>query len=948
MSGVEREKLPGELGAAQPLVDTTEMRGRTRVPRALVASLLIATSLSPSLRAQTSSASAHARRPTATATQLAGRVTLDGRLDEPDWAQAIPIGTLVQLDPDEGQPVSERTDVRILYDGEALYVGARLHDALPPTRRLVRRDAFVLDSDWLTVAIDSYHDHLSAFRFSVNPSGVRRDEVFSSSGRTVSSTSAVVTDRGGQADQSWDPVWSAATTVSDSGWIAEFRIPFSQLRFSGADMQTWGLQIERRIARKQELAQFAFTPKDQPSGVPYYGHLHGVSRVRASRRLEVLPYSSGRLFMRPLLARAPGVAFDDPFRSRAELSARAGADVKFRVTSNFTLDATLNPDFGQVELDPAVVNLTAFETQFAEKRPFFVEGAEILRFGTSIFGAPEGGPAQLIYSRRVGRAPQLTAPDSAVYADLPDVAAILGAAKLTGRTSNGWSIGVLEAVTRREDATFVTPSGARGGAVVEPLTSYFAGRVKRDQRGGRTTVGALATAVNRRLTDGAPAATLRSSAYSGGVDFRSETSNHLWSVVGSFSPSWVGGSPAAIAATQRSSNHYFNRPDATHLRYDPDATSMAGYRAQVDAGKRAGSWTGNVALTASSPGYEINDLGFQTSTDRIVLDPNVTYEHNRPGRLLRRWSVRAGPDNVWNYGWELVRRQSYLTMQAQLANYWTANVQLNHASPSFNDRLTRGGPLTRTPSANGARFDVGSDPRKPYTVAAQVNRIIDRSGLSQVIYSVDLGFKPADNWELQIGPDLTQLRQPAQYVTTVTDPTATNTFGRRYVFAPLEQTTLGIDTRLNVTFSPRLTLELYAQPFVSTNDFGALGELRAPRTFDFDRYGADVGTAVRDPVSGETTVDPDGAGAAKPFRVSDRDFDLTSLRGNAVLRWEWRPGSTLYVVWQQDRAERLGGVEAELRGRDVGRLDLGGSAGDLFGVRPINVLLFKVSYWLNP
>jgi len=889
----------------------------------------------------------HARRPVAVATPLVGQVTLDGVLDEPGWADAPAVTRLVQLDPDEGQPVSERTDIRILYDGEALYVGARLHDTRAPSGRLVRRDSYVLDSDWLSVAIDSYHDHLSAFRFSVNPAGVRRDELFTSSGRTVSSTSAVVTDRGGLVDASWDPVWSAATSVSDTGWVAELRIPFSQLRFSAADVQTWGLQIERRIARKQELAMFAFTPKNQPAGVPDFGHLQGLARVRASRRLEVMPYSSGRLFMRPVAAREPSVAFDDPFRARAELSARFGADVKFRVTSNFTLDATLNPDFGQVELDPAVVNLTAFETQFAEKRPFFVEGAEILRFGTSIFGAPEGGPAQIVYSRRVGRAPQLGTPDSAVYADLPDVATVLGAAKLTGRTESGWSVGVLEAVTGRAEATFMTTAGGRGSAVVEPLTSYFAGRVKRDMNGGRSTLGALATAVNRRLSAGAPGDALRSAAYGGGVDFRSETANRAWSVVGSFSPSLVTGSAAAIAATQRASNHYFQRPDAPHLAFDPAATSMRGYRAQVDAGKRAGSWTGNVALTASSPGYEINDLGFQTSTDRIVLDPNVTYEHTRPGSLLRRWSVRAGPDNVWTYGWELVRRQSYLTVQGQFLNYWQANLQLNHASPSFNDRLTRGGPLTRTPSSNGARFDVGTDPRKRYTAAGQINRTVDRSGLSQTIYSLDLGVKPAANIEIQVGPDLTRLRQPAQYVTTITDATATRTFGRRYVFAPLEQTTLAIDTRLNVTFSPRLTLELYAQPFASSNDFGGLKELRAPRTFDFDRYGADAGTITTDD-AGTSTVDPDGAGQAPSFKVTDRDFDLTSLRGNAVLRWEWREGSTLYVVWQQDRAERLSGVEAALRGRDVGSLDLGQSAGDLFAVRPSNVLLFKVSYWLNP
>jgi hypothetical protein len=352
-------------------------------------------------------------------------------------------------------------------------------------------------------------------------------------------------------------------------------------------------------------------------------------------------------------------------------------------------------------------------------------------------------------------------------------------------------------------------------------------------------------------------------------------------------------------------------------------------------------------MTASSPGYEINDLGFQTSTDRIVLDPNVTYEQTRPGRVLRRWSIRAGPDNVWNYDWDIVRRQSYVTLQSQLRNYWTASLQVNHASPAYSDRLTRGGPLTRTPAGEGIKLDVASDPRRRYTVASTISRTADRSGLDQALYSVDVGLKPADNWEIRIGPDLNRVRLPAQYVTTVSDPSATQTFGRRYVFAPLHQTTLGIETRLNVTFTPRLTVEMYAQPFVATNDFGALKELRAPRTFDFAAYGTDVGSATRDS-AGRTTVDPDGAGPARAFVVDDRDFTLASLRGNAVLRWEWRAGSTLYVVWQQERAEQLGGIEAAQRGRELGRLAVGDDLQELMRVRPVNVLMFKISYWLNP
>lgn len=306
-----------------------------------------------------------------------------------------------------------------------------------------------------------------------------------------------------------------------------------------------------------------------------------------------------------------------------------------------------------------------------------------------------------------------------------------------------------------------------------------------------------------------------------------------------------------------------------------------------------------------------------------------------------------GPDFVWNYDGDLVRQQSYLTLKSQLLNYWTANLQMNHSEPVLNDRLTRGGPLTLSPAADAARLEIISDPRRRYTVGGLLNVSRDRSGMKANSLSMDVGFKPADNWNVQVGPELSRTSLPAQYVTTVTDAAATSTYGRRYVFASLNQTTLAIDTRLNVTFRPDLTLELYAQPFLSSNDFGGLKELRAPRTFDFDEYGRDLGTAQ--PASdGTIEVDPDGAGSAPSFRVDDRDFHLGSLRGNAVLRWEWRPGSTFYLVWQQDRAERLTALDAEASGRDPGDFEFRRNVRDLFDVRPTNVLLFKVSYWLNP
>ncbi|MDP9347963.1 MAG: DUF5916 domain-containing protein, partial [Gemmatimonadota bacterium] len=676
------------------------------------------------------------------------------------------------------------------------------------------------------VALDSYHDHLTASRFWVNPSGVRRDELLSSRGGGGGGGRGPGGGRGGEGDDSWDPVWQAASAVSDSGWVAEIRIPFGQLRFSPEEVQTWGIQLERRIARTQEQALFAFTPKRERGGVARFGHLQGLRGIRARDRLEVLPYALARADFRQV-PRNPAVAFADPFRSGSEGGGGVGADVKFRVTSNFTLDATLNPDFGQVEVDPAEVNLTAFETRFQEKRPFFVEGSEIFRFGAGGGSPFGGGPAQLLYSRRVGRAPQLSVPGTAAYSLAPDNTTILGAAKLTGRTRNGWSIGLLEAVAGREAALFVDALGTRGEAAVEPLSNYFAARVKRDLQGGRTTVGAIATSVVRDLDSPLLASRLRRAAYVGGADFRHEWADRVWSVSGYFSPAYVGGSREAMIATQRSSARYFQRPDALHLRVDSAATGLLGYTGQIDFGKRAGAWQGDVQLTATSPGYEVNDLGFQTAADRLELDTRLTYEETRPGRLFRRWSVSSGPDFSWNYAGDPVRGEARVFVNGQWMNYWSTSFMVGRSLSVYDDRLTRGGPLTRNPASNSGFVNVSTDPRKWYTASGSASFGWDGAGMRRSSVDVDLTFKPAGSWAVQVGPEVSRSRAVAQYVATVADPTALHTFGRRYVFAGLEQTTVSLETRLNVTFTPALSLELYALPFLSGGDYGTLKELSA-------------------------------------------------------------------------------------------------------------------------
>lgn len=924
---------------------------RFRAPRAFLALLLASPFMLPVLVAAQSMAST----PTARAVPLRAPVTIDGRLDEEAWREVPAITSFTQLDPNEGAPVSERTEVYIAFDDEAIYVAARLFDSGPVSRRLARRDAIVDDSDWFAVGFDSYFDLLTAHRFWVNPDGVRRDEMLTSGGSRSGSSGAAGSggaassflERGGEADASWDPVWTAAAVTTDSGWTAEMRIPFSQLRFGRAEVQTWGLQLERRIARKQEQAFFAHTPKSEPAGIALFGRLEGVRVSGGTRRVEIAPYALGQFMRRPsLVAGAAQADFADPFFQRSEASFGAGADLKYRLTSNFTLDAAFNPDFGQVELDPAVVNLTAFETRYDEKRPFFVEGAEIMRFGTAVQGNPEGGPPQLVYSRRIGRAPQLRVPSSAVYWDGPETTTILGAAKLTGRTAKGWSVGLLEAVTQNETALFVEPDQSRREAVVEPLTNYLAGRLRRDIDGGRTTLGVMATAVNRRLDEETELSFLRSSAYTGGADFRTESADRVWSVFGSFTGSHIRGTTEAISAAQRASARYFHRPDASHLEYDPVATSLSGYRVQVDAGKRAGTWIWNVALTATSPGYEINDIGFQLNSDRILVDPNVTYQQNRPNDLFRRWSLRFGPDFDFNYAGDLIRQISMLTFQSQLHNYWQTSMRLHYIAPVWNDRLTRGGPLARMPRGVLAGASVSTDPRRSYVVDGDVTFTRHRADMYEASTSVGVRFKPASNWDIQVGPEFERIAVPAQYVTTIQDPFADDTYENRYVFAALKQTTLGIETRVNVTFTPTLSLEMYAQPFFSTNDFGALKELAAPRTYDFLEYGRDVGTLER--LEGaRVEVDPDGSGPAGSFVVDDRDFNLTSLRGNAVLRWEWRQGSTLFLVWQQDRAGRLGAFEAERDQRELGRFDVRRNFDDLLDAPSTNVLVLKVSYWIG-
>jgi hypothetical protein len=863
------------------------------------------------------SASDHAAAPVANALRVSEPIRIDGVLDEAVWRDARAITEFTQIVPTEGAPATERTEIRFAFDDNALYIGARMYDRSPVTTRLGRRDMSMSASDWLTIILDSYHDHRTAFGFEVNPSGVRRDQT-----RSVTSE-----------DDSWDPVWEAATTVDEHGWTAEIRIPFSQLRFNPGAEQVWGVQVERQIARLREFSVFSFTPTSQPAGIARFGHLHGLRELTTGKRLEVLPYAVMR-----------GEDVDrsgNPLREDRDAGADVGADLKYRLTSDLTLDMTVNPDFGQVEVDPAQVNLSAIETFFDEKRPFFVEGSEIFSFGA-------GGGNSMFYSRRIGRAPQLGPP---APGDVPDVARILGAAKLSGRSATGWSVGVLNAVTGRAEARYLDPALVEQRATVEPLSNYFVGRIRRDLRAGQSVVGGMLTSVNRDLDNDVLQARLRSAAYTGGIDFRHEWAQRTWVLNGFVSGSHIRGSESAIAAAQRAPWRYFQRPDADHLDYRPDRTSLTGVSGQAQLQYRRGRhWRYSLLAGTVSPQYDVNDVGFQYRADRIDGQANVTYVQPRPGQWLRSWQATGTARAERNYAGrtfpyigETIMNRVGLNANGQLLNYWGGGIGIAHTGAALDDRLTRGGPSSRRPPQTQLNLNLNTDSRKPVNGGAGMGFARNAAGGWGWGGGIGLNVRPAPNWNFTISPFVDRSHSLAQYRGARVDPTATHTFGSRYIFSELDQTTVSLETRVNVTFTPSLSLQVYAQPFISSGNFGAPAELRAPGEYEFLVYGRDVGQV--EPIEAGVRVYPQGRnGTAAPFVLGDPDFTLRSLRGNAVLRWEYRPGSTIFLAWQQNRSDALTVRDTP----DAGVFDFGRDRAALFATRPDNVLVLKVSYWINP
>ncbi|MBW3656546.1 MAG: carbohydrate binding family 9 domain-containing protein, partial [Gemmatimonadetes bacterium] len=626
--------------------------------------------------------------PLALAAQPAGGTLplIDGRLDEAVWQSASAATGFVQRAPVPGAPAPERTEVRVVYGDDALYVAARMFDRPDSVAaQLSRRDMGGTYSDWLFVLLDSDDDNRSAFAFGVNPRAVQRD--------------FILAEDGGR-DESWDAVWTARTRTDSLGWTAEFRIPLSQLRYT-AGAPTWGVNFRRDVARRAEVSYWAPIPPNSPGFVSRFGDLTGLQSVASSTRLEVQPYVVSRV------TRAPGDGAN-PFYSPNEVQASGGFDFRYGLSSNFTLSGTVNPDFGQVDADPSEVNLTAFETFFSERRPFFVEGSSIFDFRLG------GSAGQLFYSRRAGARPSGGVPSTAAFSDVPEGTTILGAVKLSGKTAGGWSVGAMNVVTAAEEATYVTREGARGTAPVQPLTNFGVARVIKDFNRGGSALGAIFTSVHRDLEEDSPLSFLRSSAYTGGLDGRHRFGGGNYEVSGYAVTSLLQGSERAIRSTQRRAGRYFQRPDARHLEYDSTLTSLGGSVLNVEVEKIGGSnWRWEMGGRAVSPGFEANDAGYQPQADVVSQFGTLEYQQPRPGRHFRHWRVRLQEGASWSTGRERLATSGQLYGNAQLNNFWSVTAIVQRVFPGLSTSELRGGPALATPGAYVMQAAVTSDPRKP-------------------------------------------------------------------------------------------------------------------------------------------------------------------------------------------------------------------------------------------
>ncbi len=844
------------------------------------------------------------------ATRISSAPVINGILDEDIWTEGEWIDDFTQHEPYNGRPATQRTEFKILFDDDNLYVAIKAFDTSPDSimNRLTRRDE--VDGDLVAIILDSFHDLRTGFTFGVSSAGVKYDLMFTGDGQNE--------------DESWDPNWWVKTSINSEGWIAEMKIPFSQVRFEKNSGDVWGLEIARIIYRNNETDFWQHIPKDAPGIIHLFGELSGLEQIKPRKIFDITPYAVAKT---ETFEAEPS----NPFLTKGKLSKlNGGIDAKIGITNNMTMDLSINPDFGQVEADPSEVNLSAYETFFSEKRPFFVEGNNITNFGLGI-GDGGVGNDNLFYSRRIGRQPH-GYPDleDGWNADVPNQSTILGSAKLTGKTKDGLSLGFVEAVTAEEKAEIDT-IGGRKFETVEPLTNYFVGRVQKDIKEGNTIIGGIFTSTNRNL-DANQGTYMHKAAYTGGADFTQYFKEKSWMFNVNAAFSLVEGSKEAIENTQRSSARYFQRPDNDYTKLDTNRTSLAGSGGRMQLIKLDGHWNLGSLTLWKTPGFETNDLGYIRQADQILTVLFAGYSQWEPKGIYRRYNINADIFSVYNFGGDWLGQGFEWNASMTLKNFWNIFTGGSFETSSLSSGMLRGGPMMKEPGAMSARVGFSSDNRKKLVFEAFTRGSMSYENYSKNSYTeLDISYKPTNYIVFTLSPGYSKSYSDLQYVTTL-DYNGSD----KYIFASIDRKTINTSFRINLNLSPNLTFQYWGQPFIATGKFYDHKIILEPMAGKYlDRFST-FSPGQISLMDDEYLVDENMDGVTD-YSFDKTDFNVREFLSNLVVRWEYNPGSSLYLVWSQTRGSY----------NSSGQMDVFNDLGDLFNSgdnKPHNVFLIKFSY----
>lgn len=794
---------------------------------------------------------------------------IDGKLEDKSWDMVNWEGDFIEHEPDENTEPTFQTQFKILYDSKYLYVGIRAFDSEPRKieKRLSRRDGFA--GDRVTIGIDSYYDKRTAFLFTVTAAGVKGDEF--------------VSDNGDNVDDSWNPIWYTKTNIDKFGWTAELKIPLSQLRFGKSNEQVWGLQFSRQIFRKDELSVWNRIPRDVAGWVSESGELLGLTNLQPQKQLEIQPFTVTQLSNYP---KEDG----NPFRDGSDFKLNGGLDAKIGISNDLTLDLTINPDFGQVEADPGAISLDGFQIFFDEKRPFFVENKNIFDYSFDNFSADN-----LFYSRRIGRSPQ-GYPNLAhnEYVDQPVNTTILGAAKFSGKTKNGWSIGILESITAKEYAE-IDNNEERRDELVEPFTNYFVGRLQKDFNDRNSYIGGIFTATNRNIEGNLDF--LRKSAYTGGMDFKHQWKDRKYYLQGNLILSHVEGSEESITNTQESLTHLFNRIDAGHVEVDPNRTSLSGTGGKVEFGKSStGHWRYSGGLVWKSPELELNDIGFLRQADEIRQYARINYRSLKPFGKFR--SIWAGFNMFTTYDFDgnFNRVQYQMGTEANLKNNWWVETGLIHKPRIYTNTILRGGPRYRFSRENISFFFFGTDSRKKIRFrTGYVYSQAKQNNFSYLSLQTGFTYQPTNALSISFYPEFERNPNKTQYVTE----TSYNGIPR-YINAEIDQQTLSASLRLNYTINPNLTIQYYGQPYISRGTYKNFNYVLDPVAEDLnDRINLFNNNQISFNNLSDAYLIDENLDGFTDYEINKPDFSYVQFRSNLVIRWEYIPGSEIYLVWSQ-------------------------------------------------